>query len=468
MPFIPHTQKETAEMLSAVGVKSIEELFHDIPQKLRIDMKDSSKLKLPKGQGELEVIRHIEGLLAKTKNAGDYAYFRGGGIYNHFVSTVVDHIALYDGSFITAYTPYQPECSQGTLTFIFEFQSAICALTGLEVANASMYDGASALAEAMMMGLHVAEDKFRKENRSTFVIAGHVNPEYVAVCKTYAKTAGIKLVIVPASEDSGRIDADALKAALTRNVCAVAVQSPNYLGVIEDVEGVVAAAKVNENLVIQAIAEPLSLAYLQSPAEAGVDIAVGEGQPLGNHQFLGGPAFGFFAAKKEHLRKMPGRIVSETVDRNGKRAYALALATREQHIRREKATSNICTNQSLCALRALIHLAAWGKNGFMELAEHTIAKTQYAMKKLAAVEGVKVLHGESPVFNEFVIAAASGLDRKLIKKGIVGGLSLDKYGKGRKGQYLVAVTEVTTKEDVDKYAAALAGALAGKPVGVSK
>ncbi len=467
MPFIPHTAKETSEMLAAVGVKSVEELFHDIPAKLRIDMNDKSRLKLPKGQGELEVIRHIEGLLAKTRHAGDYAYFRGGGIYNHFVSTVVDHIALYDGSFITAYTPYQPECSQGTLTFIYEFQSCICALTGLEVANASMYDGASALAEAMMMGLHVAQDKFRKETRETFVLAGHVNPEYVQVCKTYARTAGIKLVMVPAGPD-GRIDMQALKDALSRKVCALAVQSPNYLGVIEDVEGVVAAAKVNENLVIQAIAEPLSLAFLQTPAEAGVDIAVGEGQPLGNHQFLGGPAFGFFAARKEHLRKMPGRIVSETADRNGKRAFSLALATREQHIRREKATSNICTNQSLCALRALIHLAAWGKNGFVELAEHTIAKTQYAMQRLASVEGVTVLHADSPVFNEFVIQAAPGLDRKLLKKGVVGGLPLDKYGKSRKGQYLVAVTEVTTKADIDRYADALAAALKGKPVGAAK
>ncbi len=465
MPFVQNTDAERKEMLAAVGVKNIEDLFADVPANLLLKMADTSKFKLPKGQGELEVIRHIEGLLAKTKNTGDYAYFRGGGIYNHFVSTLIDHIALFDSSFITAYTPYQPECSQGTLTFMFEFQSSICALTGLEVANASMYDGASAMAEAMMMGLHVGEDKWRKEDRRTFVLAGAHNPEYEEVVRTYAHVAGIKVVNVAPGAD-GRVDMEALKKALTRKVFAVAIQSPNYLGVIEDLEAINEARKESEALFVHCTTEPLSLALLQTPAEAGADIAVGEGQPLGNHQFLGGPAFGYFAARKEHLRKMPGRIVSETVDKNGKRAYALALATREQHIRREKATSNICTNQSLCALRALIHLAAWGKHGFTELAEHVVAKTQYAMKKLGAIEGVKLVHQGSPVFNEFVISAATGLEKKLLKKKIVGGISLDKYGKGRKGQYLVAITEVTTKAQIDAYAEALAEALKGKPAAV--
>ncbi|MBE7491431.1 MAG: aminomethyl-transferring glycine dehydrogenase subunit GcvPA [Planctomycetes bacterium] len=465
MPFIQNTDADRAEMLKAIGVGSIEELFRDIPANLRLKMSDAGVLKLPPGKGELEVTRHIQDLLSRTRNAGDYAYFRGGGIYNHFVSTVVDHIALFDGSFITAYTPYQPECSQGTLTFIFEFQSSITALTGLEVANASMYDGASALAEAMMMGKHVSEDRHRKENRNTFVLAGAVNPEYMQVCRTYADVAGLKVVHVAPGPD-GRVDGDALAKALTRKVFAVAVQSPNYLGIIEDVEAVVAAARENEILVVQAIGEALSLALLQTPAESGVDVCVGEGQSLGNHQFLGGPAFGFFASKKDWLRKMPGRIVSETKDKDGRRAFSLALATREQHIRREKATSNICTNQSLCALRALIHLAAWGKQGFVELAEHTVAKTQYAMQKLAAVPGVKLAHPGVPVFNEFVIQAVPGLEKKLLKKKVVGGLPLDKYGKGRRGQYLVAVTEVTTKADIDRYAEALAEAMKGKPVAV--
>lgn len=466
MPFIQNTDADQKAMLAAIGVNSIDELFKDIPANLRLKMSDSNMLKLPPGQGELEVTRHIQGLLAKTKNAGDYAFFRGGGIYNHFVSTLIDHIALFDGSFITAYTPYQPECSQGTLTFIYEFQSCITALTGLEVANASMYDAASALAEAMMMGKHVAEDRFRKETRTTFVLAGAFNPEYVQVCKTYADVAGLKVVqVAPGPE--GRIDKDALAKVLTRKVFAVAVQSPNYLGIIEDVESVVAASKECEALVVQCIGEPLSLALLQTPAEAGVDICVGEGQALGNHQFLGGPAFGFFAAKKEWLRKMPGRIVSETKDRDGRRAFSLALATREQHIRREKATSNICTNQSLCALRALIHLSAWGKKGFVELAEHTVSKTQYAMQKLASVPGVSLAHPDSPVFNEFVIQASPGLEKKLLKKKIVGGLPLDKYGKGRRDQYLVAITEVTTKAEIDQYAEALTEAMKAKPVAVS-
>ncbi|MCC7509559.1 MAG: aminomethyl-transferring glycine dehydrogenase subunit GcvPA [Planctomycetes bacterium] len=465
MPFIQNTDADRAAMLAAIGAKSIDDLFVDIPASLRIKMSDAGTFKLPPGKGELEVTRHIQDLLAKTKNAGDYAYFRGGGIYNHFVSTVIDHVALFDGSFITAYTPYQPECSQGTLTFIYEFQSAICALTGLEVSNASMYDGASALAEAMMMGKHVAEDRFRKETRNNFILAGAVNPEYAQVVQTYADVAGIKVVKVPAGAD-GRIDKAALAKAMTRKAFAVAVQSPNYLGIIEDVEAAVAAAKEPEMLVIQAVGEALSLALLQTPAEAGVDICIGEGQSLGNHQFLGGPAFGFFSAKKEWLRKMPGRIVSETTDKNGKRAFALALATREQHIRREKATSNICTNQSLCALRALLHLSAWGKQGFVELAEHTVAKTQYAMKKLSSVSGVSLVHKDVPVFNEFVIQAAPGLEKKLLKKKIAGGLPLDKYGKGRRGQYLVAITEVTTKEEVDRYAEALAEAMKGKPVAV--
>lgn len=465
MPFIQNTDADRAEMLKAIGVGTIEDLFASVPANLRIRMDDQSKLKLPPGKGELEVTRHIHDLLSRTRNAGDYAYFRGGGIYNHFVSTVVDHIALFDGSFITAYTPYQPECSQGTLTFIYEFQSAICALTGLEVSNASMYDGASALAEAMMMGKHLAEDRFKKEKRNTFVLAGAINPEYAQVVQTYADVAGIKIVRVPHGAD-GRIDKQALAKALTRKAFAVAVQSPNYLGVIEDVESVVAAAKEPELIAIQAVGEALSLAVLQSPAEAGVDICVGEGQSLGNHQFLGGPAFGFFSAKKEWLRKMPGRIVSETTDKDGKRAFSLALATREQHIRREKATSNICTNQSLCALRALIHLSAWGKEGFVELAEHTIAKTQYAMKALSAVPGVSLVYPDAPVFNEFVIQATPGLEKKLLKKKVAGGLPIDKYGKGRKGQYLVAITEVTTRDEIDRYAQALAEATKGKPVAV--
>ncbi|MBX3461031.1 MAG: aminomethyl-transferring glycine dehydrogenase subunit GcvPA [Planctomycetes bacterium] len=465
MPFIQNTDADRAEMLKAIGVRSIEDLFADVPANLRIRMDDKGKLKLPPGKGELEVTRHIQDLLSRTKNAGDYAYFRGGGIYNHFVSTVVDHIALFDGSFITAYTPYQPECSQGTLTFIYEFQSAICALTGLEVSNASMYDGASALAEAMMMGKHLAEDRFRKEKRNAFVLAGAINPEYAQVVQTYADVAGIKVVRVPNGAD-GRIDKQALAKALNRKAFAVAVQSPNYLGVIEDVEAVVAAAKEPELIVIQAVGEALSLALLQSPAEAGVDICIGEGQSLGNHQFLGGPAFGFFSAKKDWLRKMPGRIVSETTDKDGKRAFSLALATREQHIRREKATSNICTNQSLCALRALIHLSAWGKEGFVELAEHTVAKTQYAMKALSAVPGVSLVYPGAPVFNEFVIQATPGLEKKLLKKKVVGGLPIDKYGKGRRGQYLVAITEVTTKQEIDRYVEALTEAMKGKPVAV--
>jgi glycine dehydrogenase subunit 1 len=465
MPFIQNTDSDREEMLAAIGVKSIEELFAQVPSDLRIRM-DGDLLKLPPGKGELEVTRHFQALLSRTKNAGDYSWFRGGGIYNHFVSTLIDHIALYDGSFITSYTPYQPECSQGTLTFTFEYQSCITALTGMEVTNASMYDGASALAEAMMMGKHVAEDRFRKEKRNTFVLAGAINPEYVQVVQTYAQVAGIRVVKVPAGED-GRIDHQALAKAMTRKAFAVAVQSPNYLGIIEDVEAIVAAAKEPELLTVQAVAEPLSLALLQTPAEAGADICVGEGQALGNHQFLGGPAFGFFAAKKDWLRKMPGRIVSETKDKNGKRAYSLALSTREQHIRREKATSNICTNQSLCALRALIHMAAWGKQGFVELAEHTVARTQYAIQKLTSVPGVKLAHPNVPVFNEFVIQAAPGLEKKLLKKKVVGGLPLDKYGKGRRGQYLVAVTEVTTKADIDLYADALAEAMKGKPAAVS-
>ncbi len=453
MPFIQNTDEDRKAMLDAIGAKSIDELFSDVPADIRIKMGDASTFKLNPGMGELEVTRHINGLLSKTRNANDYAFFRGAGIYNHHVSTLADHIALYDGNFITAYTPYQPECSQGTLTSIFEFQSSITALTGLPVSNAGMYDGASALAEAVMMGYRVVADQFRKESRPTIVLAGAHHPEYTATVKTYLETSGLKLVMVPAGKD-GRVDADKLKAALNREVCVIAVQSPNFFGVIEDVEGLANTAHANEAVIVQCIAEPVSLSLLQTPAEAGVDICIGEGQALGNHMFLGGPAFGFFASKMDYVRKMPGRIVSETTDRDGKRAYALALATREQHIRREKATSNICTNQALCALRATVQLNAWGKGGFVELGEQIVSKTQYAIQALTKA-GAKLKY-DAPVFNEFVITAKPGIDEALKAKGIVGGLPLDSVGMGAAGEYLVAITEMTTKEDIDKYAAALA------------
>jgi glycine dehydrogenase subunit 1 len=453
MPFIQNTDEDRAEMLKAVGVESLADLFADVPEQIRLDPADESKLRLKPSMGELEVTRHIRDLISRTKNADDYAFFRGGGIYNHHVSTLADHIALYDGNFITAYTPYQPEASQGTLTTVFEFQSSITALTGLEVSNAGMYDGASALAEGVMMAYRVAAEKHRKEKRETIILAGDIHPEYTATVKSYLETADLKLVHVPAGKD-GRVDQEQLKAALTRDAAVVAVQSPSFLGVIDDVEDLANTVHENESLLVQCIAEPVSLSLLQTPAEAGVDICVGEGQALGNHMFLGGPAFGFFASRKEYVRKMPGRIVSETTDKDGKRAYALALATREQHIRREKATSNICTNQALCALRALIQLAAWGKGGFLELGKQIVSKTQYARQALTKA-GAKLKHPESPVFNEFVIITKPGLDEQLQKQGITGGLPLETVGMGDEGEYLVAITELTTKEDIDRYAAAL-------------
>ena len=452
MPFIQNTDEDRAEMLKAIGAKSIDDLYVDIPADIRVKP-DGDKVNLNPGMGELEVTRHINGLLAKTRNANDYAFFRGAGIYNHHVSTLADHLALYEGDFITAYTPYQPECSQGTLTSVFEFQSSITALTGFEVSNAGMYDGASALAEAALMGYRLTADKYRKETRETVLLAGAVHPEYAATVKTYCETAGLKVTSIGAGAD-GRVDAKALKDALSREVAVVAVQSPNFFGVIEDVEALAKTVHEAEAMLVQCIAEPVSLSLLQTPADAGVDICVGEGQSLGNHMFMGGPAFGMFATRMENVRKMPGRIVSETTDRDGRRAFALALATREQHIRREKATSNICTNQALCALRATIQLAAWGKGGFVELGKQVVAKTQYAIKALTAA-GAKLKHADSPVFNEFVITAKPGLDAALAKQGIIGGLPLETVNMGTAGEYLVAITELTTKADIDKYAAAL-------------
>jgi glycine dehydrogenase subunit 1 len=453
MPFIQNTDEDRKEMLKAIGVESMQDLFADVPADILLDMADTSKLKLGHSMGELEVTRHIQDLLSRTRNADGYAFFRGGGIYNHHVSTLADHIALYDGNFITAYTPYQPEASQGTLTTVFEFQSSITALTGLEVSNAGMYDGASALAEAVLMAFRVVAEKHRKEQRETIILAGDIHPEYAATVKSYLETADLKLVHVPAGED-GRVDRAKLKEAMEREASVVAVQSPSFLGVIDDMEELAGLVHENESMLVQCIAEPVSLSLLQTPAEAGVDICVGEGQALGNHMFLGGPAFGFFASRKEYVRKMPGRIVSETKDKDGKRAYALALATREQHIRREKATSNICTNQALCALRALIQLAAWGKGGFVELGEQIVSKTQYARQALTEA-GASLKHPDSPVFNEFVIRANPGLDEQLQKKGITGGLPLETVGMGQPGEYLIAITELTTKADIDKYAKAL-------------
>ncbi|MHC4839763.1 MAG: aminomethyl-transferring glycine dehydrogenase subunit GcvPA [Planctomycetota bacterium] len=454
MPFIQNTDEDRKAMLGAIGVDTVEQLFEDIPEDIRIKMNNADIFKLPKGMGELEVTRHITDILSRTSNTNDYACFRGAGIYNHHVSTLTDHIALYDGNFITAYTPYQPECSQGTLTAVFEFQSCISTITGFEVSNAGMYDGASALAEALMMGYSVTAKKFRKEKREGMLLAGDIHPEYEATVQTYADTAGFDLIKVPAGAD-GRVDRDALKSALNREISVMAVQSPSFNGVIDDVEELAGLAHGNDSMMVQVITDPTCLSLLQTPDEAGVDICVGEGQSIGNHMFLGGPAFGFFASRDEFKRFMPGRIVSETTDKDGRRAYALALATREQHIRREKATSNICTNQALCALRALVQMAAWGKAGFVELGEHVIAKTQYARQTLAAIDGVQLKHPDSPVFNEFVINTKAGLDESLRNNGILGGLPLETVGKGEAGEYLVAVTEMTTKEEIDHYAAAL-------------
>jgi glycine dehydrogenase subunit 1 len=442
MAYIANTPDDTRLMLSQMGLESLDQLFDQVPPELRL----KSALRVPPALTELELTDHIGAILALDQGADRRVCFLGGGSYDHFIPAVVDNLASR-GEFYTAYTPYQAEASQGTLQATFEYQTLITQLTGLDVSNASLYDGGSATAEAMLMALAITK------RYGEIVVAGSVHPEHRQILSTFLAHLGPKLVTVPAK--AGQVSAESIAQTITEQTAAVVVQYPNFLGQLEDVRAIVAAARAKGALAIVSV-DPISLGLLTRPADYGADIVVAEGQSLGNPLSFGGPYLGIMACREEYVRKMPGRIVGETTDRQGKRCWVLTLQTREQHIRREKATSNICTNQGLLALRACIYLAVMGPRGLKQAAELSTRKAHYAAEKLAAVPGLSLAF-PGPFFKEFVVRSKKdpkALLEKVGQLGYHGGIALGRWYPDLADCILIAVTEKRTKAEIDGLAQA--------------
>ena len=430
-------------MLSQIGAESIADLFTVIPAEYRLER----DLDIPRQFAESEIIEFFR--KAASKNAVGYASFLGAGCYRHYKPVVIDSL-VQRGEFLTSYTPYQAEITQGTLQAIFEFQTMICELTGMDVANASMYDGSTGAAEAVMMAARIT-------GRSRSVVASTVHPEYREVMDTYAQHQGLPTSLVGYDAESGRVDLKALEASITEETACVLVQSPNFFGVIEDIPAIAELAHAKGALLIVSIAEAISLGVVKPPVEA--DIVSMEAQSFGVALSYGGPFCGVIATKEKYLRQMPGRLAGETRDADGNRGFVLTLSTREQHIRREKATSNICTNQALVALMATIFLTVYGKEGIRDLAIHNLAKTDFARKTLSAQPGTKQLFASSPRFNEFVLQTSedsSALNSRLLENKIVGGLDLGRWYPELGNATLWCATEVNTREQIEAAASVLA------------
>ncbi|MBU0604668.1 MAG: aminomethyl-transferring glycine dehydrogenase subunit GcvPA [Candidatus Omnitrophica bacterium] len=443
MNYVPHTDKDTSEMLKAIGVGSVEDLFRDIPGALRPKSFD-----IPEGKSEFEVCRYIKKLAAK--NATDLISFLGAGFYDHYIPAAVDALASRS-EFYTAYTPYQPESSQGWLQAIYEYQTAVCELLGLDVSNASLYDGGTALYEAAMMAV-------RLTGRKKIIVDQGVNLIYRTMLYTYTSNLSIEFIETPVV--SGQSSREEVFKHLDDSVAAVILQNPNFFGAIDDYTDIVKKTHERGAIAIQSV-YPISMGMLKTPGEMGFDIATGEGQSLGIPLSFGGPYLGFIAAKKECLRQMPGRIVGATVDKDARRGFVLTLQTREQHIRREKATSNICSNEALCALRAVIYLSLMGKTGLKELASLNYDKAEFAKSVLEKIPGVTVKRS-SPTFNEFTIALTKNADDivyKMVDKGFAAGFPLGRFYKGMDNYLLLAVTEKRTREEILKFGDSLEAAL---------
>jgi glycine dehydrogenase subunit 1 len=437
LSYVLNTPADQQAMLASIGVRSLDELFAQIPESLRL----KKPLDVPAALSEIELTQHMAELAAKNQPAGAAVCFLGGGSYDHFVPAVVDAIAGRS-EFYTAYTPYQAEASQGSLQAFFEYQTLICQLTGMDVSNASLYDGGSAVAEAAMMAITATG------RHGQVLIAESVHPEYRSVLNTYLENLEPKAVTLPTP--GGTLDPESLKRSLTDQTACVIVQHPNFFGCLEDVHKLYEAAYARGALFVVSI-DPISLGLLQRPGDYGAEIVIAEGQALGTPMQYGGPYLGVLACNTPFVRKMPGRLVGQTVDRNGKRCWVLTLQTREQHIRREKATSNICTNQGLLALRATAYLAALGPQGLRETAELCTRKAHYAAAQLAKVPGVKV-HFERPFFKEFTIQVkgdAAALLARLLKRGYHAGLHLGRWYPTLNDCISIAVTEQRTREEID-------------------
>jgi glycine cleavage system P protein (glycine dehydrogenase) subunit 1 len=444
MRYLPKSPAEREEMLAAIGVKSIGELFSSIPEVYRL----KKPLNLPGPLSEAEVIRYFEERGAE--NSVGYSSFLGAGIYSHLGSIVTDAI-LQRGEFLTSYTPYQAEIAQGTLQAIFEFQTLMCQLTGQEVANASMYDGSTATTEAVLMAERLTQ-------RGRVLVARSLHPEYREVLRTYAKNSGLRVEEIGFAP-SGTLDIHGLKSALRDDVCAVVLQSPNFFGAIETIAPVAEAAHGAEALLVVAVAEALSLGLVKPPSEA--DIVAMEGQSFGLAPSYGGPYVGVVASREKFVRQMPGRLAGQTTDQNGHRGFVLTLATREQHIRREKATSNICTNQALCALAATVHLALLGKEGIREMAAQNLSKAQFALSELEKIPGVKRSFS-APFFNEFTVElprSVKMVNTELLRSKIVGPYVLGSAYPELSKHALVCVTETTSRAEIEKFVSEVKAAL---------
>ena len=442
--YLPLTDEDRREMLKKIGVNSIEDLFSDIPDKVRL----KSDLELPPAMSELEAVRHLSSLAAKNKHLNNCTSFMGAGVYDHFIPSVIKHITGRS-EFYTSYTPYQAEISQGILQAIFEYQTMICKLTGMEVANASMYDGSTAVAEGAVMGCGATR-------RSKALVSRSVSPFYRAVLQNYFNSRGLDLEEVPLKD--GHTDFSKLEEMVDDETASVILQQPNFFGLVEDLDGVGGTIHDHKAVLVMAV-DPLSLPLLKSPADYGADIVVGEGQGLGIPPSFGGPLLGIMAARSRFVRQLPGRISGETIDSEGNRGYVMALQTREQHIRREKASSNICTNEALVALAAAVYMAAMGPQGMREVAEQCLQKAAYAREKITALDSFEaVFSGHS--FKEFAVKVPGkpdDLNQKLLQKDILGGVDISPFYPELENTMLFAVTEKRTREEIDTLVRELEG-----------
>ena len=436
-------------MLEEIGVKNVEDLFQCIPEELRL----KKPLDLPSGKSEIEVMKEIGALADKNTTVKYCPSFLGAGAYNHYIPSVVANL-ISRSEFYTAYTPYQPEVSQGTLQALFEYQTMICMLTGMDVANASLYDAASGVAEAVLMA-----DRIQRKKKKIVISAG-LHPEYIETVETYLHNLPIEIVKCALAQD-GTTDLDELRKLTDSQTAAVVVQSPNFFGCIEKLDVVREISSKTESLFISVVSEIYSLGLLNGPGAFGADIVVGEAQSAGNHLSYGGPFLGLIACKDDYKRQLPGRLIGVTTDNRGQSGFVITLSTREQHIRREKATSNICSNEALCATMAAIHLATMGEEGIKEAALQSFNKAAYAKAELSKNPKIKFPHS-APVFNEFVIdIGKNGRDvvEKIAQDGVIAGFPLVYYYPDRQNQLILSFTEMNSKQDIDRLVSVLGGAL---------
>ncbi|MHC5021020.1 MAG: aminomethyl-transferring glycine dehydrogenase subunit GcvPA [Planctomycetota bacterium] len=445
MRYLSHTDAERRAMLDTIGAGSIDELFAPIPEELRF----GRDLDIGPALTELEQQEMAEGYAAGTLSAADLLCFQGGGYYDHFIPAAIDQLVTR-GEYLTAYTPYQPEAAQGTLQYLYEYQTMMCSLTGLPVSNASLYEGATGCAEAVLLAMS------QKRKADRVVVSGALHPHSIDTVRTYVRHLGLELTVVPAK--AGATDLDGLRAAVTDGTCAVMVGQPSWFGIVEDIPAIAEIAHgVKAQCVVQA--EPIALNILEAPGNQGADMVLGEGQPLGSPMAFGGPTFGFFCCREDLVRKLPGRLVGETLDTTGKRAFVLTFQTREQHIRREKATSNICTSQSLYALRAAIYCSLLGPQGLREVAELSLTKAHTLARRLAAeAPGYELKFPDQPFVREFALRCpkpAAEVVAAGVEHGILAGIDCGQYDPALSDTLLVACTERRSAEDLDQYVAAL-------------